>query len=126
MIDRLRSISNAIRGLSMPSLVLAIVCLAYAVFVIFASSSHEGDKHLFPAILGFLWALSTYSFIETFRHVPERTGDERGFLKRTRRRLSRFWYWIIGLVFVGLSVAVVAITLRILTIWLREYGAEQS
>ena len=110
----------------MPSLVLAIACLAYVVFVIFASSSHEGDKHLFPAILGFLWALSTYSFIETFRHVPGRKDDERGFFKRTQRKLSRFWYWIIGLVFVGTSVAVVVITLRILTIWFKEYGAEQT
>lgn len=107
-------------------MVLAVACFACTVFIIFTSSSHEGDKYLFPSILGFLWALSVYGFIETFKYVPEHSGNEPGLLKRTKRKLSRLWYWMIGLVFFGTSIAVIVLSLRTLTVWFGEYGAEGS
>ena len=126
MIDRLRNFSRAIGGLAIPSLVLAAACLAYAVFIVFTSSSHEGDKYLFPSILGFTWALSVYGFIETFKHVPEHLEGKPGLLKRTKRKLLRLWYWVIGLVFCGTSIAIIVLTFRTLPVWFGEYGAEGS
>ena len=126
MIDRLRSIARAAGGLAIPSLILAVACLAHAVFIVFTSSSHEDDRYLFPSILVFMWALSVYGFIETFKYVPERLDDAAGFFRRMQRRLSRLWYWIVGLVFLGTSIAVVALTLRALSVWLGDYAVRDG
>jgi hypothetical protein len=66
--------------------------------------------------------LSIYAFIETFRDVPQRPEANQGFFARSKRRLTRLWYWIIGLILLASSAAVVVLTARVLTIWLRNYG----
>jgi hypothetical protein len=123
MIDRFRSLARAIGGLAKPSLVLALGCLAYAVFVVLTSTSREGDRFLFPSILGFAWALSLYGFIETFKYVPEPLAGSPGFVQRTRHKLSRSWYWVVALVFLGMSLGVLVLTLRTLSVWFSSYGA---
>lgn len=126
MIDRLRRVARVIERVAVPSLMFAGACFAYAVFIVFTSSSHEDDKYLFPSVLGFLWALSLYGFVETFKYVPEHGGNEPGILKRAKRRLSRLWYGLIGLVFFGSTVAVIVLTLRVSAVWLGEYGADRG
>ena len=121
MIDRLRTTARAMRILALPSLALAALCLAVVVFVVFSSTSLEGDRYLFPGIVGLLWSLSSYGFIETFRHVPERLDNRACRLARLRRSLVRLWYWIIGLIFIGTTAAVAVLTLRILALWARDH-----
>jgi hypothetical protein len=123
MIDRLRAISRTISFLSLPAIILGIACLGYAVFIVFSSDSHQGDKYLFPSIGGFLWSLSAYGLIETFKHVPSALADNAGFFKRLRHNFSRLWYWLIALIFVGTTIGILVITARILSIWLRDYGS---
>jgi hypothetical protein len=126
MIDRLQNIARALAGLAVPSLVLAAVLLGYAVFIVFTSSSHEDDRFLFPSILGFAWALSLYGFIETFRQVPERLDRDAGLWRRTRRRLSRFWYGLMAVAFFIASSAVLVLSLRTLSVWFGSYPAEEG
>ena len=121
MIDGLRSIALSARRLAAPALAIALLCLVYVIFVAFTSTSAEDDKYLFPSILGFMWMLSFYAFVETFRYVPQRSHANLGFLARVKQRLSRFWYWVIGLVFLASSAAVVVFTLRVLMVWFRSY-----
>ena len=88
MIDRLRSIAQSAERLAAPSLAIALLCLGYATFIALTSSSVEDDKYLFPSILGFLWMLSFYAFVETFRCVPQHSGATLGFLARAKEKLS--------------------------------------
>jgi hypothetical protein len=126
MIDRLQRIARAISGLALPSLALAAVLFAYAVFIVLTSSSHAGDRFLFPSILGFAWALSLYGFIETFRQVPERPGRDAGLWRRTGRKLARFWYGLIAVAFFVASSAVLVLSLRTLSVWFGSYPAEDG
>ena len=122
MIDRLRSVAQSAKGLAAPSLAIALLCFAYATYIAFTSTSVEDDKYLFPSILGFIWMLSFYAFVETFKYVPQRSDTTQGLLARAKRKLSRFWYWVIGLIFIGSSAAVAVLTVRVLVIWFRNYG----
>lgn len=122
MIDRLMTIAQSARRLAAPSLAIALLCFVYAIFIAFTSTSVEGDKYLFPSILGFLWMLSFYAFVETFSGVPKRPEANLGFFARAKRKLIRFWYWIIGLVLLASSAAVVMFTARVLAIWVGDYG----
>lgn len=122
MIDRLMTIAHSAKRLAAPSLAIALLCFVNAIFIAFTSTSVEGDKYLFPSILGFIWTLSFYAFVETFRGVPKRSEANLGFFARTKRKLIRFWYWIIGLILLASSATVVMFTARVLTIWVRDYG----
>jgi hypothetical protein len=122
MIDRLRTIAQSAKRLAVPSLAIALLCFVYAIFVAFTSTSVEGDKYLFPSILALIWMLSFYGFVETFRDVPRRAEANLGFFARSKRKLIRFWYWVIGFVLLASSAAVVMFSIRVLAIWIRNYG----
>lgn len=126
MIDRLRTTARTIAGLAVPSLVLAGAFFAYAVYIVFTSTSHAEDRHLFPSILACLWALSLYGFIETFQYVPQALTDSPGWFRRVKRRLSRLWYWLIAMAFLATSAAILVLTLRTLSVWFAEYGAQSG
>ena len=121
MIDRLRTIARSVQGLAAPSLAIALLFFAYATFIAFTSSSVESDKHLFPSILVFIWMLSLYAFVVTFKDVPQPSEASLGFFARAKRRLIRFWYWIVGLILLASTAAVVIFTVRVMTIWVRTY-----
>lgn len=126
MLERLQRLAHAVSGLSTPSLLLACGFLAYATYVVVTSSSHADDKYLFPSILGFLWALSFYGFVETFRFVPEPLAAKASFMQRLKRRLARLWYGMIAIAFLGTTAAFVVLSIRVLSVWFSEYGAKEN
>ncbi len=122
MIDKLQRIAQAIQFLRLPSIMVGIICLASMVVIIFSSSSHQSDRFLIPCIVGLLWAISNYFFIVTFRSVPEKTNKSLKFFSKIKRNINRGWYYFIGVVFLGTTVAVMLVTYRMISIWLRDYG----
>lgn len=120
MIDTLQRIAVRIRPLRRVALVLGVVCLAGLALIIFAApASGDSNRFLVPAIVGFIWSLSAYGFIDTFQFVPERLDREHGFFARARRRISRAWFWFLALLFGGSTLAALFLTLKLGAVWLR-------
>ena len=122
MIDKLQGIAQAIQILRLPSIAVGLISLVSMVVIMFISKSHESDRFLIPNIVGLLWAISTYSFIVTFRSVPEKANKSLKFYSKLKRNINRGWYWFIGVAFLGTTVAVMFVTCRMVSIWLRDYG----
>jgi len=122
MINKLQRIAKAIQMLRLPSISVGLISLASIVVIIFISESHEGDRFIIPSFVGLLWAMSTYAFIVTFRSVPEKASKTMTFFSKLKHNISRGWYWFISIVFLGTSVAVIFLTYRMVSIWLRDYG----
>ena len=116
MIDKLQRIAQAIQILRLPSIAVGLISLASMVMIMFISNSHESDRFLIPSIVGLLWAISTYSFIVTFRSVPEKANKSLKFFSKLKRIINRGWYWFIGLVFLGTTMAVMFVTYRMVSI----------
>ncbi len=74
-----------------------------------------------PSFVGLLWAVSLYSFIESFSSVPERVAERRGIFSGFKHSLRRGWYWIKGLIFLASTAVALVITSRLLSIWIAEY-----
>lgn len=123
MIDKLQQIAQNIRLLSLPAVALGIACVVVVLAVLLLSQSKEWDHWFIPAFVGLLWSVSTYSFIATFREVPAQAETSLGFFARLKRRFARGWYWFIGVAFLGTSLAVLFFTVRMVSIWLKAYGA---
>ena len=122
MIDPFRRLAHSIQILALPLLLSVPTCTGVALYVVFGPVSQPADKYLFPAIVGLLWSLAGYGFIETFKQVPARLEQRTGFTMRLRRRLVRLWYWLVALVFVATTAVVAVLTLRVLSVWLKDYA----
>lgn len=122
MIDKLQRIAQSMQFLRIPTIAVGLVCLASIVVIAFTSMSHEGDRFLIPSFIGLLWALSTYSFIVTFRSVPEKADKALSFFSKLKRNIYRGWYWFISVVLLGTTVVGISVIFRMFSIWLKAYG----
>ena len=122
MIDKLQVIAHTIQILRLPSIAVGFISLVSMIAIIFISESHESDRFLIPSIVVLLWAISTYTFIVTFRSVPKKANKSLKFFSKLKRNINRGWHWFIGGVFFGTTVAVIFLTFRMISIWLGSYG----
>lgn len=118
MIDKFQQMAQALQFLRLPAVVLGGASLVFVGSIIFVVDSPTGERFLIPGIVSLLWALSVYAFIETFRVIPARADKSLGFFGRLKRKLSRGWYWLIGIIFVATSAAVLFVSYRLLFVWL--------
>ena len=120
MIDSFRRIAQRARILRVPSIVVALACLTSILVILLTSGSREEDRILMPSFVGLLWSVSLYSFIESFRSVPERLTEKQGLLSGLKGRIRRAWYWTKGLVLLISTAVALVVTSRMVSIWLAE------
>ena len=123
MIDKLQRISQAIQVLRLPAIAVGFFCLAKTVVIILGSTSADEDRFLIPSIVGVLWAMSTYTFIVTFRSVPEKSNSNSSIFGKLKRHLHRAWYWVLSMVFLGTTVAAIYVTKSMISVWLKDIAA---
>ena len=122
MIDKLQKIAQAIQFLRLPVIAVGFFCLATTILIVINAISNDGDKFLIPSFVGVLWAMSTYTFIVTFRSVPEKADNSLSWYGKLKRHLHRGWYWLISTVFLASTVAAIFFTKSMISIWLRDYA----
>ena len=119
MIDKFRSIAQAIQILRLPVICVGFIFLAITVMIIFSTDSNAGERFLIPGIVGMLWSMSTYAFIVTFRSVPQKADNSLGLFGKLGRNVHRGWYWVISVIFVVTTIAAIYITNSVISVWLR-------
>jgi len=122
MIDKLQVIAQAIQFLRLPAIAVGFLCTASTILIIISSISDDGDKYLIPSFVGVLWAMSTYTFIVTFRSVPEKADNSLTVFGKLKRHLHRGWYWVISIVFLSSTLAALIFTKSMISIWLKDYA----
>lgn len=119
MIDTLQRIAVRMRPLRHVAVVLGLACLAGLVMIIFAApASGDSNRFLVPAIVGFIWCLSAYGFIDTFQSVPQKVDPRHGVFSRIKRRVSRAWFWFLAVLFGASTLAALFVTVRLGSVWL--------
>lgn len=122
MIDTLQRIAVRIRPLRYVALVLGAACLvALAVIIFGTAAAGGGNRFLVPAIVGFIWCLSAYGFIDTFQSVPERMDRAHGWFSRIKRSMFRAWFWVLAVLFGGSTLAALFLTFKLGSYWLGKY-----
>ena len=122
MIDKLQRLAHAIRILRLPSIVIGSISFISIAVIALTSRSHAEDRFLIPSIVTFLWAMSTNALITTFRSIPGKPDKSLRFFGKLERNFSRGLYWLVGLAFVGTTLAVLLATYRLVSFWLSDYG----
>lgn len=120
LLNTIQCSAAALQWLKKPALVLALLFLLAISYIVFTSQSHEGDRYLVPCIIGLLWSLSAFAFITNFCSVPPPAEADAPFFSRIKQRLHRFWYGLLAFLFLAATVAVMVVSYRLLTVWLRS------
>ena len=121
ILEGLQSYANKFRLLKPFALIILVVSLAAAVIIIIKSHSHQDDLFLIPSLLGLVWALNCLGLLYTFPEIPRKSKKEDRFLLKLKLKLKRLWYWILGLLFIFTSIALLIISIRLMGIWFRDY-----
>jgi hypothetical protein len=120
MIDKLKRLALSIQVLRLPSLSVGFISLISLVVIILFFESEQDALFVIPCIVGFLWGISAYTFIVTFRAVPQKPSTQLRFFGKLKYAITRIWYWLLSVVFLGATVALIVVTIRMVSIWLRE------
>lgn len=91
--------------------------------IVLLPRSEDREPWLLPSFAVLLWSLSTYFFITAFQEVPAAADDSSRFIARVKRRLARSWFWLIGVAFLGTTLAMLFFTYKAATLWIRMYWA---
>lgn len=121
MIDSFHNLAVRLRPLLSTTIALSVVFVLAAAAIVVLADSPAQDRYLMPSVVGVLWSLSAYAFIATFQHVPSKISARDGWLTGAGRRLQRGWYWLLALVFLGTTGVALFVTVRLATIWFRDY-----
>ena len=122
MIDTLKRMAQAIQVLRLPSLGVGLISLGSLVVIVLFLTAGQGDRFIIPFSVSLLWGLSTYSFIVTFRAVPDKPNAPLKFFSNLKHTITRVWYGLVGVFFLGATAAMLVVTIRMVLIWLRDYG----
>lgn len=122
MIDTLQRFALRIRPLRHVAVALAVVCLVGLAMILFvAPASGDSNRFLVPALVGLVWCVSAYGFIDTFQSVPVAIDESHGLFARAKRALARAWYWLLALVFAASTAAALLLTFKLASVWLDRY-----
>ncbi|WP_082674056.1 hypothetical protein [Thiohalocapsa sp. ML1] len=114
MLDRLQGVARRLGGLKPALAAAGLVLFALATALVVFGDPQSGDGVLMPAIAGGLWCLCAWLFIDTFAAVPPAPTAELHGWGRLRRQLARLWYLLLALALLGLTLAVLSLSERLI------------
>ena len=118
MIERLQRIATILARFRLLIFVCAGFSLVVLVLSVVDNPLLNTDALLMPAILGFCWALMLYSTGELFQAIPDKSGPGTAFLKRMAVSVRRGMLWILGILTIVSSVALLVLSYQLMRVWL--------
>jgi len=123
MVDRLRAIALKTQWLKPFTNTLVLASFFLFIYVIFGETSIAADDlYLIPSLLILIWSLLCCSFLYTFPYVPIKSTKADGLIKQIKTQIIRGYYYLLMLIAVLASLAVLLVSIRIISIWVRSYN----
>ena len=118
MIERLQRIATILARFRLPIFVLGGFSLVVLVLSVLDNPLLDNDTLLMPTILGFSWALMLYSTGELFQAIPGKASSEATFRRRMAVRVRRGILWVLGILTIASTSALLVLSYQILRVWL--------
>ena len=117
MIDKLSRISQRLHPFRSLSFLVATIFVALFIYAFIELPANEQDRVAMPCLLGVLWAIMFNLFTTIFSHVPQIDKLHAGFFKRWKIKLLRLFYTLFALFFIMLTIIVVILTFKMISVW---------
>jgi len=118
MISCLDKISSVLRPLHKFTYLLAIVLIANIAYQLVFSvmPSVAQSNELMLNFLALAWLLLVNLMIQVFSRVPVTLQSKTSFLARIKNKFHRGLYYVLSLIFIVISIAVILLSFRMLRI----------
>ncbi len=117
MIGTLGSVSRTLQWAKPLTLLLGFVSFCVFFCTIFELAGFTTDIYLMPSVLGTLWSANLHFLISTFHRVPAKPTKELKWFRRLKIRLQRAVYYLLGLLFITLTLSALRTSFSMLGIW---------
>lgn len=117
MLERLQVVAGFLAYFRYLFVVLGLFFLALFLLSLFETRWLVGDGMLIPSIIGFCWVTTLYSFATLFANVPAKPVAPVGIRVRFSIWLRRSGLWLIAVLMLSLSLAVLVLSFELLRTW---------
>lgn len=121
MLEILNRLANGLLPARNFFLGLAFIGLLAFVGGLLMEGRGEQGIVVIPSLILSFWGFSVFLLIRNFAFIPGRAHSQDGFFRRTWQGGKRAWYWLVGLLFLVTSLAVAWQTIRLMTVWIRNF-----
>jgi len=119
MLELLGKLSVKLQPLRKLSYILGVIFLSVIIFEFLPVDSQQQQLDSPYAILSFIaciWLLLFNILISIFDNVPSANNKSLGVFARFKIKLQRTFYHLLALLFIGLTLVIIFLTVRILRI----------
>lgn len=117
MIERLQRIARIIQKLRWILFPLAVASAAVVLASLVSNPWLADDRWLMPGVVALCWSLTLVSFGRLFESVPPAGSRGMSWFNRLRRSFHRGVLWLLGLLMIGLTGAVLLLSWQLLRVW---------
>ena len=117
MIERLHRIATILSRVRPILILLAVTSAAVMLLSVIENPLISTYQWLIPAMSAMLWALTLFSLSYLFLNVPGQPDPSLNWRERLSRKIRRSALWVLGLVFVALSLALLVLTYQLLRVY---------
>lgn len=117
MLERLAKLSGWFGHYRRLLLLLVAIGGAFIGWGLINPFSPQQEQFLLPCLVLVLWLLLAYIMTNVFSQIPEQVNKQQGLIKRIKLRIQRFFYWLLVIVFISLTLAVLVLTAKLGKIW---------
>jgi len=115
MLEKLHNLAVKLAWIQPVAVVAGLSALLAAGYLAIGQSALT-DQYLIPAILLFCWCLLVFTLVGMFRAPPPVIDRSMGFFRRQLVRFHRFLRSLVALAFLSLTVALIVLSYRLVTI----------
>ncbi|MCJ8320713.1 MAG: hypothetical protein MJK12_13825 [Colwellia sp.] len=97
-------------------LLLAAISAAGIVYGFVFLTPVQQNKIVMPSFLALLWSIMFYTLLLFTQKKPQDPSEKLSLIKHFKLKVHRLFYFLFTLVFIGLTLAVFIVTLRLLSV----------
>ncbi len=98
-------------------MLLAIIGLSGFSLSLFDAPILDGAQIMMPSVVLLFWAMTAISFGSLFSEIPAEPPKDSGFRLRWALKLKRMAYGVVGVVMMGLVLALVVLSYQLIRAW---------
>lgn len=113
MLETLHRLATSLSGFKPLVIAGILIFSALAVFGLFTTTP-ETESLLNSSILGTIWTLLIFSFLQLFQSIPPHPATADGFFKSLCLRTKRGLYYLLSLLMISTTLALLWMSLRLI------------
>ena len=111
MIDTMHKLASKVYPVRFILVLFGVICAFAFLFITFSGEANL-DTYLFPCVVAFGWSMCLYGISHAFHNVPSKINANDRFFMRIKKRVKRFFVWLISIGFLITTLILVYLSYK--------------